>query len=164
MKAIERPDLARRVWRGRAAPGVVALAAAVAMLTVACSGGAAGSTASSTTPHTEPTGARPSSTAQLRIVAPTNGQVFTGASATVPVKVSLTGATIVPVTSTHIVPNQGHLHVYVDNQIVSMNYSTDNVIHDVKPGLHILRVEFVASDHLPFDPRVIQQVTFEVKA
>jgi hypothetical protein len=26
-----------------------------------------------------------------------------------------------------------------------------------------LRVEFVASDHLPFDPRVIAQVAFEMK-
>ena len=33
----------------------------------------------------------------------------------------------------------------------------------VQPGLHVLRVEFVASDHLPFDPRVIAQVAFEVK-
>jgi hypothetical protein len=34
----------------------------------------------------------------------------------------------------------------------------------VAPGQHTLRVEFVASDHLPFDPRVISEVVFEVKA
>ena len=30
--------------------------------------------------------------------------------------------------------------------------------------MHILKVEFVANDHAPFDPRVIAEASFEVKA
>jgi hypothetical protein len=29
--------------------------------------------------------------------------------------------------------------------------------------MHVLRVEFVASDHLPFNPRIFTAVTFQVK-
>jgi hypothetical protein len=97
----------------------------------------------------------------VRIVTPTNGEVFH--SSTVPVKVKLSGATIVQTTSTNIVPTQGHLHLYLDDQIESMNFTTSATIPDVSPGLHALKVEFVASDHLPFDPRVIAQVAFEVQ-
>jgi len=72
-------------------------------------------------------------------------------------------ATIAAATTTNIRPDQGHLHLYLDDQIESMNFSTSATLPAVKPGLHVLRVEFVASDHLPFDPRVIAQVAFEVK-
>jgi hypothetical protein len=97
----------------------------------------------------------------VQIVTPTNGEVIHGS--TVPVKVKLTGATIVQATSTNIVPTQGHLHLYLDDQIESMNFSDATTIGDVSPGLHTLKVEFVATDHLPFDPRVIAQVAFEAK-
>jgi hypothetical protein len=33
----------------------------------------------------------------------------------------------------------------------------------VTPGPHILLAEFVATDHFPFNPRVISTVTFTVK-
>ena len=119
-------------------------------------GSGSGSGSGSTTPQV-----RPSSTAKLSLISPTQGEVFT--TGTIPVKVSLKDATIVPTTSTNLKPNEGHLHLYLDNQIVSMNYQADAVLHDVKPGQHLLRVEYVATDHAPFDPRVIVQVTFEVK-
>jgi hypothetical protein len=93
-------------------------------------------------------------------VTPTDGEVVHGS---VDVKVQLENATIVPVTTTNITPDQGHLHLYLDDQIESMNFSTSAKLTAVQPGLHVLRVEFVASDHLPFDPRVIAQVAFEVK-
>jgi hypothetical protein len=32
------------------------------------------------------------------------------------------------------------------------------------PGPHQIRAEFVAVDHLPFDPRVVATVTFRVVA
>jgi hypothetical protein len=44
-----------------------------------------------------------------------------------------------------------------------MNYQVDATLPNVSPGQHLLRVEFVASDHAPFDPRVFQQVTFTVQ-
>jgi hypothetical protein len=105
--------------------------------------------------------ARPSSPAKVQIVTPTDGEVFHGS--VVDVKVRLENATIVPVTTTNITPDQGHLHLYLDDQIESMNFTTSATLTAVQPGLHVLRVEFVASDHLPFDPRVIEQVAFEVK-
>ena len=139
---------------GRGAAGALVLAATCLVL-VACGGGGG---ASPTGPTSQ---ARPSSTATLALVSPTQGQVFT--TSTVPVKVALQGATIVAVTSTDLKPNEGHLHLYLDNQIVSMNYQAQTVLHDVSPGTHVIRVEFVATDHAPFDPRVFVQATFTVK-
>jgi hypothetical protein len=111
----------------------------------------------STTPVT-----RPSSPAVLKILSPTNGEVVSGSD--VRIKVSLTRAKIVPATTTHITPDRGHLHVYLDNQLVGMNFATSDDVTGVAPGMHVLRVEFVASDHRPFDPRVFTAVTFQVKA
>ena len=111
----------------------------------------------STTPVT-----RPSSPAVLKILSPTNGEVVSGTD--VRIKVSLTRAKIVPATTTHITPDRGHLHVYLDNQLVGMNFATSDDVTGVAPGMHVLRVEFVASDHRPFDPRVFTAVTFQVKA
>jgi hypothetical protein len=105
--------------------------------------------------------ARPSSPATVAILSPTNGEVVHGSD--VKIRVELNGAKIVPATTTHIVPTKGHLHVYLDDQIVSMNFKLTGDIGDVGPGMHVLRVEFVASDHRPFDPRVFTAVTFEDK-
>jgi hypothetical protein len=136
---------------------LVPWALTLAVVLSECSSG----TSASSGPTTGPGSPRPSSPATVQIVTPTNGEVIHGS--TVPVKVKLTGATIVQATSTRIVPTQGHLHLYLDDQIESMNFTTSATIPDVTPGLHALKVEFVASDHLPFDPRVIAQVAFEVK-
>jgi hypothetical protein len=130
---------------------------AIVLLASACSKGAA--QAGSTTHRS-----RPSSTAHIAVVSPKNGQVFHGSSVDIPVTVELTGATIVPATTANIRPDQGHIHVYLDNQIATMNFSLTGDVPNVTPGLHVLKVEFVASDHQPFDPRVIEQVAFEVKA
>ena len=129
----------------------VAAAVAIALVGSACSKGAPQGTA------TPP--ARPSSTARIEILSPTNGQVIHGSD--VKVRVALTGARIVAATTKHIVPDQGHLHVFLDNQIVGMNFELTDDVSNVKPGMHVLRVEFVASDHLPFDPRVFKAVTFQ---
>jgi hypothetical protein len=127
------------------------------LLLAACGGGAAGSGGGPTpTPTT-----RPSSPATIRIVTPAEGAVVHGP--TVRVRVALTGARIVDVTTTHITPTTGHLHLYLDGNIISMNYQLAQTIPNVPPGQHVLKVEFVAADHLPFDPRVITGVVFEVK-
>jgi len=134
---------------------LVLAGAAVLLLLPAC-GGAAGGSSPSSAPSP-----RPSSPAKIRILSPRNGATVKGP--TVHVRVALTGARIVPATTTHIVPTQGHLHVYLDGRIVSMNFSTDATIPNVSPGQHLLKVEFVASDHLPFDPRVITGSVFTVQ-
>ena len=133
----------------------VAAALAVSLLLGACGGsGATGSASPTPSP-------RPSSPAKIEILSPRNGATVKGP--TVHVRVLLTGATIVPATTTHITPTQGHLHVFLDGKIVSMNFSADATIPNVSPGRHLLNVEFVASDHLPFNPRVITGCVFTVK-
>jgi hypothetical protein len=128
---------------------------AVTLLASACSNG------SDVVGDTSTPDVRPSSPAKVAILSPTNGQVVHGSD--VRIRVQLTGAKIVPATTTDIVPTRGHLHVYLDDQIVSMNFKLTGDIGDVRPGMHVLRVEFVASDHLPFDPRVFTAVTFEAR-
>jgi Family of unknown function (DUF6130) len=142
---------------------LVAACAVVALAAGACSSNGSpppGTTGSS--PTTSVSADRPASTATLSIVSPTNGQVVHGT--TVQMKVRLKGATIVPATTTDIVPDEGHLHVILDDQLISMTGETTQLLADLTPGQHLLKVEFVASDHAPFDPRVIAAVAFEVQA
>ncbi|HVA84842.1 MAG TPA: hypothetical protein VNF73_00845 [Candidatus Saccharimonadales bacterium] len=149
------------------------LAACLAVIALAgCSAGSSASTgfsaaggssgpAASGSPAASPAGSRLSSPAIVSIVQPTPNQVITGS--TVHVVVSLQNATIVPVTTTAVRPDQGHVHLYVDNVLVSMNYGLTQDI-TVKPGTWLLKAEFVASDHAPFNPRVwSSEVLFTVK-
>jgi hypothetical protein len=143
--------------------GVVALAGCA-------SGSPAGSGAGSTTPGPVASPAasgsttsvpRPSSTARLSIASPTANEIVTGSA--VHVVVSLTGATIVSATTTAIRPDQGHIHLYVDGNLVSMNYAATQDLPTVA-GTHSLRAEFVAADHAPFNPRVVTpDVVFTVQ-
>lgn len=105
--------------------------------------------------------ARPSTTARLTIVSPTADQVVTGD--TVHVEVSLTGAAIVDDTNEDIRPDQGHVHLYLNNALIYMQYSLTQDI-TVHPGTYVLKAEFVANDHYPFNPRDwSSQVFFTVK-
>ena len=106
-------------------------------------------------------GNRPSSPAVVAIVKPTSGQTVTGG--TVHVVLSLSGAQIVSATTTNVRPDEGHVHLYVDNVLVSMNYGLEQDL-PVSPGTYVLKAEFVASDHAPFSPRVWSpEVFFTVK-
>jgi hypothetical protein len=137
--------------------GVAAAVIALALMLVACGGGSDG-------PSPSPTvfsGPRPASTGKLSIVSPTNGEVVHGS--TVDLRIDLKDAKIVPITSTDLTPNEGHIHVLLDDQLVSMTTGTELSIPNVTPGHHILQVEFVATDHGPFNPRVTAVVAFDVK-
>jgi hypothetical protein len=132
---------------------------AVALLLASCASGAAPSSAPAGSPAAS--GSRPSSPAVVGIVQPVSGSTVTGTS--IHVVLSLTGATIVTTTSTDIRPDQGHVHLYVDNVLVSMNYGLEQDLQ-VTPGTYVLKAEFVASDHAPFNPRVVSpEVFFIVK-
>jgi hypothetical protein len=98
-----------------------------------------------------PAGSRPSSPAVLTFVSPTANEVVTGT--TLHVALTLQNATIVPATTTNISPTTGHIHLYVDNALVSMNYQLTQEL-PVHPGTYVMYAEFVAADHAPFDPRV----------
>jgi hypothetical protein len=150
---------------------IAALTIACAVALAGCASGSAGATGVDTaSPSPAPSAiasdsttnvTRPSSSAVMTLVSPTQGESVTGG--VVHVVVSLTGATIVSATTTNIRPDQGHIHLYVDNNLVSMNYGTQQDL-PIAPGTHILHVEFVASDHVPFNPRVISpDVVFTVK-
>lgn len=103
---------------------------------------------------------RPRSTAALAIVAPVPGAAVTGR--TLHVRLQLTGATVTPETSTHLTPDRGHIHLILDGRVVSMAYGLEQDVQ-VTPGDHLLQAEFVATDHFPFNPRVVKSVTFTVK-
>jgi hypothetical protein len=138
---------------------LVAVGVAGTLFASACGSGDASSPGTSSAAPTVSAN-RPASTAKLSIDTPTNGQVVHGT--TVQLKVSLKGAKIVPATSATIVPDEGHLHVILDDQLISMTGATTQLLSNLTPGQHLLKVEFVASDHAPFDPRVIAAVAFEV--
>jgi hypothetical protein len=147
---------------GRAALVWAATLALVAGL-AGCSGGQAGpgGQAGGTTTTAAAAAARPSSPAKLTIEAPHNGQVVKGGS--VELRLGLRNAKVVAATTTNIRPDQGHVHVMLDGRLISMNYGLAEALPKLTPGTHVLRVEFVAADHLPFDPRVMTQAAFQVR-
>ncbi len=104
--------------------------------------------------------ARPRSMASVSIIEPAPAADLTGT--TMHVRVGLTGGEIVYQTSTALSPTQGHIHLTLDGKLVSMLSGLTQDL-TVTPGLHVLQAEFVASDHLPFEPRVLATVTFTVK-
>jgi hypothetical protein len=138
-----------------------ALIVAAALVLAACGNSADGGNGATGAEATGSTSDRPSSTAKLSIVTPKVGEVVHGSS--VDLRVKLRGARLVPATTTHIVPDEGHLHVILDDTLISMTEGLEQTIPDVPPGDHRITVEFVASDHAPFDPRVVSVVAFEVK-
>jgi hypothetical protein len=108
-----------------------------------------------------PAADRPSTDATVRIASPSDGDVLSGE---VELVAELDGAEVVEQTSTDLRPDQGHIHVLLDDQLVSMTDGLEQTLRDVPPGMHLLKIEFVANDHAPFDPRVIDAVAFEVEA
>lgn len=145
----------------RLPPRMAALSLSV--LLAACAATTGTSTAS---PSVGPSGsgaigARPSSPAVVKIVEPRPNQTVSGS--TIHVVLSLEHATIVQATTTNLKPDQGHVHLYVNNVLVSMNYGLTQDL-PVHAGTYALRAEFVASDHAPFSPRVWSSVVvFTVK-
>lgn len=102
---------------------------------------------------------RPRSTASLAIVEPAAGATVTGPKARV--RVELTGGRVIPETTTRLAPDEGHIHLILNGKAVSMTYGTDQEV-TVARGPNLLQAEFVANDHLSFNPRVIAVVTFVV--
>ena len=104
---------------------------------------------------------RPSSPVQVSIVSPTQGEVVHGQ--TVHVVVSISGGQISQVTTTQVFPTLGHIHLYLNGQLIYMAYTLTQDV-PVQPGQsYSLSAEFVAGDHFPFNPRdQTQPVSFSV--
>ena len=103
---------------------------------------------------------RPRSTAILQILEPLPGSVLAGTK--VRVRLVLSGGRIIQETTTRLAPDEGHIHLLVDGQIVSMLYGLDQEV-EVAKGAHLLQAEYVANDHFPFNPRVIVVSTIVVQ-
>jgi hypothetical protein len=139
-------------------PAFVGLIRGVLLAVVATS--CTGSPPTPTHPMVPSTGPRPSSPARVEIVEPAQGETIR--AETVHVELRLDGGTIVPETSTDLRPDEGHVHLYVNNVLVSMNYGLEQDL-PVQPGSTVLKAEFVAADHAPFSPRVwSSEVVFTV--
>ena len=139
---------------------VAAVAAVLAALALAaCSGdGDNGQAATATTAAVAAD--RPSSPAKLTIETPRQGQ--TVKQARPEVVLALDGGKIVNQTTTRVQGDEGHIHLYVDGKLVTMNYGLRQRLPQLPPGQHVVQAEFVAADHAPFDPRVLTQAAFQV--
>jgi hypothetical protein len=132
------------------------LLTALTVLLTACASASAGDPTGTPAPTPYPTpvgglGHRPSSPVKLTLLSPTNGEVVHGTSLLV--KVSVVGGIITPTTSSIISPTKGHVHLYINNQLIYMQYSLSETI-TVKPGVeYAMYAEYVAQDHFPFSPR-----------
>jgi hypothetical protein len=104
--------------------------------------------------------ARPSSTGQLEVLAPKPGEVVQGDAVTVRLRVE--GAMVTRETTTRLAPDKGHIHLSLDGRLVTIFGGLEERVTGLAPGQHVIQAEFVASDHGPFSPRVIQVVTFTV--
>ena len=135
-------------------PALPALLLATLLALAVASLAACGSTSTGTAK-------RPTTTATIKILSPTPSQV-TGPS--VNLQLQLVGGTIAPVSSSlALAPNTGHIHLYLDNQLISMSQTLNQTLPTLSAGLHIVRAEFVANDHHPWSPRVFAEVAFQVQ-
>jgi hypothetical protein len=111
-------------------------------------------------PEDSPQAERIASTAKMTIVEPAQGAEITGPK--MRVVINLEGGKIVPEATKDIKPDEGHMHLSLDGQLATMTYGLDQEI-EVEPGRHILQAEYVAGDHAPFNPRIIQARQIVVK-
>jgi hypothetical protein len=133
----------------------------VATLLVAACGSATSATPPASPTFTPATLSRPASPVKITLLSPTNGEVVHGN--VVNVVVAISGGTVTAVYSTHISPTVGHVHLYMNNQLVYMSYTLHQSL-PVNPGvLYSMYAEWVASDHFPFSPRdVTSTIYFKV--
>lgn len=108
-----------------------------------------------------PAAVRPASVSSIAIDEPTPGEHVSGPA--LGVAIDLIDGKLVPMSTTKLTADTGHLHLYLDGRLVSMGSGAlrESVpIDALDPGAHRLRVEFVAADHGPFEPRVQTGVAF----
>ncbi len=92
---------------------------------------------------------RPGTDASVEVVRPAEGAVFHDR---VPVEVRIVAGRLALGTGLANRPGEGHLHISVDGNIISMIGQERQTI-PVPLGRHVIGVEFVANDHISFCPR-----------
>jgi hypothetical protein len=142
------------------------VATAASLLLASC-GGNGETDGGGATPTTlpSPVGERIASTAKLSLVEPASGATL--APDAVRVRLQLEGATLTKEVSRNLKADEGHIHLRLDGQTITLLGDLDENLADilgapVPAGPHLLEAEFVASDHGPFDPRIIVSVPFTV--
>jgi hypothetical protein len=113
------------------------------------------------TPYPTPSGGlghRPSSPVKITLLSPVNESTVHGTS--VLVRVSVTGGEVTPTVTSDITPTKGHVHLYLNNQLIYMQYTLEQEV-TVQPGVeYSMYAEFVAQDHFPFSPRDVTPTIF----
>jgi hypothetical protein len=143
----------RRTREGGRPTWLIALPVLAAVMIVAA-------VATPTFIRTTPSKKRPTSAARLAILSPAQGATE---STKVPVKLALQGGKLAALDDaipSKLPSNKGHIHLYVDGQILMI--PTLDYTLDVKPGSHTLIAEFAAMDHGSFNPPVKAAVVFNV--
>lgn len=94
-----------------------------------------------------------SSPVKLALTSPLNDEILAGT--TVHVTVTVAGGTITSQYSQHVSPTVGHIHLYMNSQLVSMAYATSTDLPIEAGAEYSLYAEWVAEDHGSFTPRVV---------
>ncbi len=135
-----------------------ALLAATVTLLAAC-GAAASPSASPPTASQSPVLAnRPASAAHIWFISPPGSETITGT--VLHIDVGISGAQLTTSTSTNITSTLGHIHLYTDHALTYMNYKPTLDLPVVPGATYAIYAEFVATDHFPFNPRIITPTIF----
>ena len=103
---------------------------------------------------------RPVTSARIQILEPTPNQE-TGPDVTV--KVDLTGAKEVQPAQGDVKPDEGHIHIVLDGQVVAMAYGTQQDLHGLKPGIALPPSRVRGHRPPPVPEPVTAAVIFTVK-
>jgi hypothetical protein len=96
-----------------------------------------------------------SSDARVEITAPDDGELVPAQEPTRLAVAVRNGELTKSTSSTD--PSKGHLHVFVDGELVSMP-TTAEMATTLPPGEHTITVEFTAANHTSFSPRVTDEI------
>lgn len=153
--------------KGSAASRRCLLTTVLSLLLASCGGnGETDGGGASPTGLPSPVGERIASTAKLSLVEPASGATL--APDAVRVRLQLEGATLIKEVSRNLKPDEGHIHLRLDGETITLLGDLDENLADilgapVPSGPHLLEAEFVAADHGPFDPRITVSVPFTVE-
>lgn len=108
----------------------------------------------------DPEGQPVSSDVTVSIPSPADGAAVP-ADEDLMIEVEIANGTLVS-GSTSTDPNEGHIHIYVDGQVVAMPTSESDTIvpaTNLPPGEHEIIVEFTQANHTSFAPPVQAAIT-----